>query len=189
MRGSLMAVVGYARVSSGSQSLAVQQDQLTAAGCKKVFSETQSGNSQDHRAELIRALDYVREGDQFVVTRIDRLARSVTDLHDIVARLTAKGVGFRSLQQGEFDTTTATGRLFLSILGAIAEFETGLRRERQAEGIARAKARGAYRGRPATVDKAEVRRLRAEGVAAREIARRLRIAPSTVYLALKDAPA
>jgi len=182
-----MAVVGYARVSSGSQSLEVQQDQLAAAGCEKVFSETRSGTSQDHRAELARALDYVREGDQFVVTRVDRLARSVTDLHDIVARLTAKGVGFRSLQQGEFDTTTATGRLFLSILGAIAEFETGLRRERQAEGIARAKARGAYKGRPATVDKREIRRLRAEGVPPKEIARRLRVAVSTVYLALQSA--
>ncbi len=181
-----MAVIGYARVSSLGQSLEVQEEHLRDAGCEKVFAEKRSGASADGRAALAQALDYAREGDVFVVTRIDRLARSVVDLRDIVDRLAAKGVGFRALQQGEFDTTTATGRLFLTMLGAFAEFETSLRRERQAEGIAKAKERGAYRGRPTTVDKASIRALRDEGVKPPEIARRLKVAVSTVYLALKE---
>lgn len=181
-----MSLVGYARVSSVGQSLDVQTEQLAAAGCEKIFAEKRSGASTDDRPELKRAIEYVREGDVLLVTRIDRLARSVPDLATIIENLKAKGVGFRALQQGEFDTTTATGRLFLIILGAIAEFETTLRRERQAEGIAKAKAKGTYKGRPPTVDKEAIRALKAEGVKPAEIARRLRIAPSTVYLALKS---
>jgi DNA invertase Pin-like site-specific DNA recombinase len=125
-----MAVVGYARVSSTGQSLEVQEEALRAAGCEKVFAEKRTGTTQEGREELRRALEYVREGDTFVVSRIDRLARSVSDLSEIVAVLTTKGVSFRALQQGEFDTTAATGRLFLTMLGAFAEFETSLRRER-----------------------------------------------------------
>ncbi|SPU45929.1 recombinase family protein [Brevundimonas diminuta] len=112
-----MAVVGYARVSSIGQSLEVQEEALRAAGCDKVFSEKRTGTTQEGREGLRRALEYVREGDIFVVTRIDRLARSVTDLGEVVAALTTKGVSFRALQQGEFDTTAATGRLFLTMLG------------------------------------------------------------------------
>lgn len=181
-----MALVGYARVSSSGQSLDVQQEQLTEAGCERIFLEKRSGTSQEGREALREALDYVREGDVFIVTRIDRLARSVTDLGAIIDRLVEKGVGFRALQQGGFDTTTAHGRLFLTMLGAFAEFETTLRRERQAEGIAKAKARGAYRGRPAMVDKAAIRRLKGEGVSVAEIVRRLKVARSTVYLALAE---
>lgn len=180
-----MAVVGYARVSSFGQALEVQTAALQEAGCDKVFAEKRSGTTQEGREELRRALEYVREGDVFVVTRIDRLARSVSDLGEIVAALTAKGVSFRALQQGEFDTTAATGRLFLIMLGAFAEFETNLRRERQIEGIAKAKAEGRYKGRPVTVDKAAIRRLHAEGVKPMHIAQRLGIARSTVYEALK----
>lgn len=182
-----MAVVGYARVSSVGQSLEVQEEALRAAGCDKVFSEKRTGTTQEGREELRRALEYVREGDTFVVTRIDRLARSVTDLGEVVAALTSKGVSFRALQQGEFDTTAATGRLFLTMLGAFAEFETSLRRERQMEGIAKAKAQGRYRGRPETVDKGAIRRLHAEGVKPMQIAKRLGVARSTVYEALKSA--
>ncbi len=180
-----MAVVGYARVSSVGQSLEVQEAALVEAGCEKVFAEKRSATTREGREELRRALEYVREGDTFVVTRIDRLARSVTDLGDVVAVLTAKGVSFRALQQGEFDTAAATGRLFLTMLGAFAEFETNLRRERQMEGIAKAKAEGRYRGRPVTVDKAVIRRLRDEGVKPMHIAQRMGIARSTVYEALK----
>jgi DNA invertase Pin-like site-specific DNA recombinase len=179
-----MALVGYARVSSVGQSLDVQEDALRGAGCEKVFAEKQSGTSREGREELRRALEYVREGDVFVVTRIDRLARSVSDLSEVVVGLTHKGVSFRALQQGEFDTTAATGRLFLTMLGAFAEFETNLRRERQLEGIAKAKAEGRYRGRPRTVDVAAIRRLHGEGVKTTDIARRLGIARSTVYATL-----
>lgn len=184
-----MAVVGYARVSSAGQSLDVQEAALSEAGCEKVFSEKRTGTTTDGRDELLRALDYVREGDVFVVTRIDRLARSVTDLHQIIERLTAKGVGFRALQQGEFSTTTSYGKLFLTILGGFAEFEAGIRRERQLEGIEKAKALGRYRGRPKSVDTASIRRLHAEGVRPAHIAKRLGVARSTVYEALKDDPA
>lgn len=180
-----MAVVGYARVSSVGQSLEVQEDALRAAGCEKVFSEKRTGTTQEGREELKRALEYVRDGDTFVVSRIDRLARSVSDLGDIVSVLTAKGVSFRALQQGEFDTTAATGRLFLTMLGAFAEFETSLRRERQMEGIEKAKAEGRYKGRPKSVDAASIRRLHAEGEKPAHIAKRLGVARSTVYEALK----
>lgn len=180
-----MARVGYARVSSLGQSLEIQEALLLEAGCEKVFAEKRTGTTTTGRDALMQAIDYVRSGDVFVITRIDRLARSVTDLNEIVAKLTAKGVGFTTLQQGQFDTTTAVGELFLTMLGAFAQFETTLRRERQAEGIAKAKAKGAYTGRPATVDKASIRALRAEGVLPKEIARRLKVALSTVYLALK----
>lgn len=180
-----MAVVGYARVSSVGQSLDIQESALRDAGCDIIFSETRTGTTQAGREELRRALEYVRDGDVFLVSRIDRLARSVSDLSEIVSALAAKGVGFRALQQGEFDTTTATGRLFLTMLGAFAEFETNLRRERQMEGIAKAKAEGKYAGRPKTVDVVAIRDLRREGVRPSEIARRLAVSRSTVYEALK----
>lgn len=181
-----MAVVGYARVSSVGQSLDVQQEALAIAGCDKIFAEKRTGSTQDGRTELERALDYVREGDVFVVTRIDRLARSVTDLHQIVARLGEKGVGFRATQQGEFDTTTAHGRLFLTILGGFAEFEAGIRRERQQEGIEKAKAEGRYKGRPRTVPVEEVRKLKAEGRNPNQIAKTLGIGRASVYRALDE---
>lgn len=178
-----MAVIGYARVSSTGQTLEVQLDQLKAAGCDKVFSEKESGRTTG-RAQLQFALDYVREGDVFVVTRLDRLARSMLDLRTIVDGLASKGVGFRVLQQGAIDTTRSDGRLMLNILASFAEFEADIRRERQKDGIARAKAHGVYRGRKPSVDAEEVRRLKAEGVRPAEIARRLRIGRASVYRAL-----
>lgn len=181
-------LIGYARVSSTGQSLEVQMDALRAAGCDKVFSEKASGRSMVGRDELENALDYVREGDTFVVTRLDRFARSARDLHDLVARLAAKGVAFRCLAQGAVDTDTATGKLMLGILAAVAEFETDLRKDRQAEGIAKAKVAGVYKGRKPTVQVDEVRRLREEGVAPTEIAKKLSIGRASVYRALAAAP-
>jgi DNA invertase Pin-like site-specific DNA recombinase len=119
-----------------------------------------------------------------IVTRLDRLARSITDLRGIVDRLTVKGVAFRALQQGAIDTTRSDGKLLLNILGSFAEFEADIRRERQADGIAKAKAAGVYKGRPASIDAAEINRLRAEGVGPAEIARRLGIGRASVYRAL-----
>lgn len=179
-----MPLIGYARVSSSGQSLEVQRDQLLAAGCTRIFEEKRSGLSQDGREQLALALDYVRDGDVLIVTRLDRLARSITDLRQIVDRLTAKDVGFRALQQGDLDTCTSNGRLMLNMLGAFAEFEADLRRERQREGIDRAKANGIYKGRKPTVPVEEVRKLKAEGMAPTEIAKRLNVGRASVYRAL-----
>ncbi len=161
-----MSIVGYARVSSSSQNLAVQEEQLSQAGCEKIFAEKVTGTTRDDRQALADCLDWVREGDTLVVTRLDRLARSGRDLHDIIAQLSAKRVGFRCLQQGAVDTTTSMGKLILGILGAVAEFETDIRKERQREGIERAKTAGVYQGRRSTIDAAQVRSLRDQGLGA-----------------------
>lgn len=183
-----MALIGYARVSSTGQSLEVQRDLLKEAGCTRVFEEKRSGTTTDGREQLALALDYVRDTDTFVVTRLDRLARSVVDLRQIVDRLTDKGVGFQCLQQ-PIETASSTGRLALTILAAFAEFETDLRRERQADGIAKAKAAGVYKGRPVSVPEGEIHRLSAEGIGPSEIARRLKVGRASVYRALsRSAP-
>ena len=178
-------LVGYARVSSVGQSLEVQLDALREAGCEKVFSEKRSGTSTSGRDALAVALDFVRDSsDILVVTRLDRLARSAADLHSIVAKLSLKGVGFKCLQQCGMDTTTSTGKLLLGVLASIAEFETDIRKERQREGIDKAKANGVYRGRKPSVDVATVRSLHSEGVGASNIAKRLGIGRASVYRAL-----
>lgn len=184
-----MALVGYARVSSAGQSLEVQQDLLRAAGCEKVFAEKRSGRSTDGREALADALGYVREGDVLVVTRLDRLARSMIDLRQIVDGLAAKHVDFRVLQQGAIDTTRSDGRLMLNILASFAEFEADIRKERQADGIAKAKEAGKYKGRPASIDPAEVAKLKAEGHGPAEIARRLGIGRASVYRVAREARA
>lgn len=181
-------LVGYARVSSIGQSLDVQEEALTAAGCEKLFSEKRSGTRASNRQALNDALDFVREGDTLVITRLDRLARSAADLHMIIAKLAAKGVYFRCLQQSEIDTTTSTGKLLLGVLASIAEFETDIRRERQREGIERAKAAGIYRGRKPSIDSDTVRRMHAEGVRPTEIAVQLGIGRASVYRALGRRP-
>lgn len=184
-----MALVGYARVSSAGQSLEVQETLLREAGCEKLFAEKRSGRTTEGRDALADALDWVRDGDVLIVTRLDRLARSIIDLRRIVDGLAAKGVGFRALQQTGMDTTTSEGRLLLNILASFAEFEADIRKERQADGIAKAKAAGVYQGRPATIDPAEVAKLKAEGVGPAEIARRLGIGRASVYRVLKEAEA
>jgi DNA invertase Pin-like site-specific DNA recombinase len=181
-------LVGYARVSSVGQSLDVQLAALGEARCEKVFAEKHSGTSTGKRQELQDALEFVRDGDTLVVTRLDRLARSAGDLHTIVSRLSRKGVGFRCLQQSGVDTTTSTGKLLLGMLAAIAEFETDIRKERQREGIERAKAAGVYKGRKPSVDAAAVRALRDQGVAPTTIAKQLRIGRASVYRALHATP-
>lgn len=183
-----MTLIGYARVSSAGQSLELQQDLLTAAGCEKVFAEKRSGRTTDGRDALSNALEWAREGDVFVVTRLDRLARSITDLRQIIDRLSAKGVGFRALQQSGMDTTSSEGRLMLNILASFAEFEADIRKERQADGIAKAKEAGVYQGRPATIKADEVVKLKNGGVGPAEIARRLGIGRASVYRVLKGAP-
>ena len=125
-------------------------------------------------------IDYVREGDVVVVTRVDRLARSIGDLQDIVRTLKAKGVALKATEQ-PIDTSTAAGKAFLDMLGVFAEFETNLRRERQMEGIAKAKAEGVYKGRPPSIDAQRILALRGQGIGPSEIARQLKIGRASVY--------
>jgi DNA invertase Pin-like site-specific DNA recombinase len=178
---------GYARVSTTEQNLDVQMAALTAAGCGMVRTEKVSGTSRAGRDELRLLLDFVREGDELVVTRIDRLARSIGDLQDIVRTLKARGVALRATEQ-PIDTSTAAGKCFLDMLGVFAEFETNLRKERQMEGIVRAKAEGKYKGRKPSVPVEEVRRMKAAGRPVTEIAEELGIARLSVYRALKAEP-
>jgi DNA invertase Pin-like site-specific DNA recombinase len=179
-----MASYGCARVSTLDQDLTVQRQPLRAAGCSVIRAEKASGSRRDGRTELQVLLDFVQPGDTLVVTRIDRLARSLKDLQDIVHELKNRGVAVRATEQ-PVDTGTAAGKAFLDMLGVFAEFETNLRRERQLEGIAQAKARGVYRGRKPSIDMAEIRRLRdQDGLGATAIARRLGIRRASVYRAL-----
>ena len=175
-----MAIYGYARVSTEDQDLTIQEDKLKAAGCDLIRSEKATGTTTEGRTELQTLLDFLRPGDTLVITRIDRLARSVLDLQRMVADLKARGVFLRATEQ-PIDTGTAAGKAFLDMLGVFAEFETNLRKERQMEGIAKAKAAGVYKGRPATIQKAEIERLKADGVGPAEIARRLGIGRASVY--------
>lgn len=178
-----MANIGYARVSTIDQDTAIQIDALRKAGCTIIRQEKKSGTSTAGRKELAAILDFIREGDTLVVTRIDRLARSIGDLQTIYRQLLARGAQLEATEQ-PVDTSTAAGKAFLDMLGVFAEFETNLRRERQMEGIAKAKARGAYKGRRSSINTGEVRRLREEGVGPAEIARRLRIGRASVYRVL-----
>jgi DNA invertase Pin-like site-specific DNA recombinase len=180
-------LVGYARVSSVGQSLEVQLEQLTAAGCEKIFSEKKSGRSKEGRAALQEALEFVRDGDVLLVTRLDRLARSVGDLRDIVDSLTAKGAGFRCLQQGTLDTTRSDGKLLLNVLASFAEFEADIRRERQRDGIERVKRESPerYRGRRPTVDTKRIQELHASGLGPSAIAKETGYGRMTIWRALK----
>src|SRR6516165_7989226 len=175
-----MPVIGYARVSTTDQNLELQENALRAAGCEIIRSEKRSGTTTAGRDELRTILEFLRKGDVLMVTRIDRLARSIGDLQDIVRAVKAHGASLKATEQ-PIDTSTAAGKCFLDMLGVFAEFETNLRRERQLEGIARAKAEGVYRGRPASIDAAKVRAMRAEGIGATEIAKTLKIGRALVY--------
>lgn len=175
-----MTTYGYARVSTIDQDLSLQEAALKQAGCEMVRSEKVSGKSRAGRDELESLLEFLREGDVLMVTRIDRLARSVGDLQDIVRTLRDKKIDLKASEQ-PIDTTTAAGKCFLDMLGVFAEFETSLRRERQMEGIAKAKAEGKYTGRKPSIDRDEVARLKVEGLGATQIAQKLGIGRASVY--------
>lgn len=177
-------MIGYARVSSTGQDLTVQEEALRAAGCEEIFSEKKSGRQAADRVALNDAIKASRSGDIIIVTRLDRFARSTQDLHNLLAALEAKRVGFRCLAQVGVDTTTSTGKLTLAVLGAVAAFEADLRAERQAEGIARAKQEGRYKGRSASIDYAKVKKLHHQGISPTEIAGLLGIGRTSVYRAL-----
>lgn len=179
-----MALYGYARVSSVDQDYSLQEHALRAAGCQVIRAEKVSGTGRAGRTELELLLEFLRQGDTLVVTRVDRLARSVKDLQDIVYTLKERGITLRATEQ-PIDTQTAAGKAFLDMLGVFAEFETNLRRERQLEGIAAAKVRGVYQGRKPSINTLEIRRLReVEKMGATEIARQLGIGRASVYRAL-----
>ena len=181
-----MTKIGYARVSTTDQDTATQRTALLAAGCTVVREEKRSGTTTKGRTELQTVLDFLRPGDVLVVTRVDRLARSIGDLQDIVRAVRERGAALQATEQ-PIDTSNAAGKAFLDMLGVFAEFETNLRRERQMEGIAAAKERGVYKGRPAKLDAAEVRRLHSEqNMGPTEIAKRLGIGRASVYRLLRE---
>ena len=179
------AMIGYARVSTHDQSLDVQVNALTTAGCHRIFKEKRSGTTTEGRDELKEMLNFVRAGDTVVVARIDRLARSIADLQVIVRTLKAKGVSLKAIEQ-PVDTSTAAGKAFLDMLGVFAEFETNLRKERQMEGIAEAKEKGVYKNRKRKIDAETVRELKAKGMGGSEIARELGIGRASVYRLLGE---
>ena len=180
--------LGYARVSSHDQHTTIQVEALKAAGCHRVWEEKVSGTSRVPRMELESVLSYLRSGDTLVVTRIDRLARSLKDLQDIIHELKDRGVHLQATEQ-PIDTSTAAGKAFLDMLGVFAEFESNLRRERQLEGIAMAKAAGKYKGKaPLKQDlKDEVISLFKAGIKQVDIISQLGIGRTSVHSILKAA--
>ncbi|MEP5633927.1 MAG: recombinase family protein [Tateyamaria sp.] len=184
-------LIGYARTSTLDQKagLESQQRDLKAQGCDRIFVEQVSSVDVKERQELARALDHIRSGDTLVVTKLDRLARSSQHLLEVLETLTSKGAALRILNMG-IDTGTPTGKLMLTIMGGVAEFEREIMLERQREGIAKAKAAGKYKGRKPTAQaKADdVKALVAEDVGATEIARRVGIGRASVYRIINAYP-
>lgn len=182
-------IVGYARVSSPEQNLDRQTSRLTDAGAQKLFTDTVSGSTRD-RPGLDAVVEYLRAGDTLLVASMDRLARSLVDLHTLVDELTTKGITVTFIQEGQSYSAnpSPTGRLLLGMLGAVAEFERSIIRERQAEGIARAKARGVYKGRkPVPGEKIEqAKKLVSQGVPKARVARDLGISRSSLYKHLEQ---
>ena len=181
-------IIGYSRTSTVEQvaGFEAQERDLKAAGAEKFFSEQVS--SVASRAQLEDALDYLRDGDVFVVTKLDRLARSVADLCGIVKRIEARGASLRILAMG-MDTSTSAGRLMLNVFASVAQFEREVMLERQREGIQKAKAEGKYKGRAPTAraKSADVRKLAGEGKTREAIAEELNIGVASVYRILKVA--
>jgi DNA invertase Pin-like site-specific DNA recombinase len=181
-----MPTIGYARVSSTGQDLSIQLAKLEASGCEKVFKEKRSGVDAG-RPELKRCLEYLREGDTLLVTKIDRLARSTSDLYRIVSLLAEKGVAFKVTDDSSIDTTSRTGKLVMGILALIAEFENDIRRERQMDGIAKAKENGVKFGRKRELTEErveEIKALREAGETVPAIIKRTGFSKASVYRAL-----
>lgn len=184
-------LIGYARVSTADQTLALQEDALQQAGCEKIFKDVISGSTTE-RPGLSEALEYARSGDVLVVWKLDRLGRSLAHLIHVVQQLHADGIGFRSLQE-QMDTTTPGGQLIFHIFGALAEFERSLIRERTNAGLAAARARGKVGGRPPRLTRDQIRmaqRLMASpDTTADQVAKALHVSRATLYRALKQVDA
>lgn len=183
-------IIGYCRVSAQSQCLDVQLEKLSEAGCTKVFAEKKSGRQYENRQQLQACLSYVREGDVLVISRLDRMARSVLDLAKIADTLQKKGVSLRVLDQA-IDTTTSEGRLMFSLLGAFAAFEADIRAERQSDGIKLAQAKGVRFGRREALtaeQKVSIRRLKeVEGFSVGQLQDKYQVGRATIYRALSEA--
>lgn len=180
-----MSIVGYARVSSAGQSLEVQRAKLSH--CDKIFEEKRSGTTAD-RPELQACLSYLREGETLVITKLDRLARSTYHLTQIAESLKQRGIELVVLDQN-IDTSTPTGKLLFNMLGAIAEFENEIRKERQLDGIAKAQERGVKFGAKSKLSPdqvAEMREKRASGVLIKDLMRKYGLSKASVYRLLKD---
>src|SRR5215831_2963584 len=177
-----MPLFGYARVSTRDQNLAAQDAELMAAGCAKVFKEKVSGTKTD-RPELAKVIGRLEPGDVLVVTRLDRLARSTRDLLNVLDELGKREVGFKSLRDTWADTTTPHGKLMLTVLGGLAEFERELIRARTGEGRNRAKARGVRFGRPTVLtphQRREAMQRLANGEAQADVARSFNVSQATI---------
>jgi len=185
--GAVMPKIGYARVSSKAQDYQGQVDALKAAGCERIFSEKMTGKSLANRREFDKLMRALLPGDIVVVCKLDRLARSSRDLHNILHDLDAQGCGLVSLHETWCDTTTPVGRLLVTIMGGIAEFERGLIRDRCEEGIARAKAKGTKFGRKRSLEPSQIRiaaERYAKGTTQAELAREYGVSEATMYRAL-----
>jgi len=185
--------VGYARVSTKEQSLDAQVAALVAAGCEEVHREKLSGKSADTRPQLRAAIKFVRKGDALVVTKLDRLARSILDLNEIAQELHSKGANLIVLDQAGIDTTTATGKLVFDVLGSVAEFERKLIAERVTAGRTRAIAKGVKFGAPAKLTEQQVAKLKRDmkkgGEPVHSIAARHGVSRATAYRLTRDAEA
>jgi DNA invertase Pin-like site-specific DNA recombinase len=183
-----MALIGYSRISTQDQDASLQNDDLKAAGCRRIFTDTASG-SKASRPQLDRMLDHLREGDTVVVWRLDRLGRSLKNLLELVALFDEKAVKFRSIKDS-IDTGSANGRLFFSIMGALAQFEKELLVERTNAGLTAARARGRVGGRPRALDEKKVATARklygSREHTVPEIARMLGVSVATVYRNLES---
>ncbi|MFC4346820.1 recombinase family protein [Kordiimonas lipolytica] len=183
-----MSRIGYARVSSIGQSLEVQLEKLNEAACDRIYREKRSGRTAD-RLEFKACMNYLRDGDTLIITRLDRLARSVVHLAQLAKRFEQEGIDLLVLDQN-IDTSTSTGRLMFNMLASIAEFENDLRTERQAEGIAKAKENGVKFGRPPKLTdtkKQEIYSRRLAGATIGQLAKEFSLGEATIYRALKAA--
>lgn len=183
--------IGYARVSSAGQSLENQIESLTKEGCEKIFKEKASGKSAENREQLQVALDFVREGDVLVITKLDRLARSMIDLSQISKKLKEKHVGLKALDQPDIDTTSAIGELLFNVLGAVAAFERSLINERTAEGRIKAIAKGVKFGARAKLSESQLNELVADfeshTCTKTELAKKFGISRASLYRLVSDA--
>lgn len=178
-------LIGYARVSTTDQDLSLQRQALKDVGVGIIFEEKASGTKRDGRTELQKVLSVLGAGDGLVVTRLDRLGRSLRDLANIAHEIEQAGAHLKVVEQ-HVDTSSAAGRAFFGMLATFAAFETDVRRERQLEGIAMAKRRGVYKGGKPRLDRARVKELAASGKGPASIARELGMARSSVYRLLDE---
>lgn len=178
-----MTKIGYARISTADQDLQVQVERLGEAGCHVIRKEIGSGSSRNGRDELETIMAFLQPGDELVVHRLDRLGRSTRDVLNLVHELEGKGAFLRVLEP-DVSTAGDLGRLVVTVLGMVADLELKFIRDRQKAGIAAARKRGVYKGRPASIDMAEVRRLASLGISKTEVARQMKISRQSVYRAL-----